>query len=72
MEPKKFSIKKNLLKGGITALSFAIGIIAFTSFSDVQLWALLETYVKPLVGSLTVSAVLGMALNFLKFKAKGE
>ncbi len=63
----KYSFKKGLLKGAIGALSFIAGIVALTAFSDVPLWGLLETYIKPLIGSVTVSGVLVMAINALKF-----
>lgn len=65
---KQYSFKKGLGKGLITALTFVATIIAFTQFADIQLWALVEQYVKPLLGATTVAGALGLAINFVKFQ----
>lgn len=64
----KYSFKKGLVKAIVTALTVGISIVAFAGFSDLTIWGLLETYLKPLVGGMTVGALLKLALNWVKVK----
>lgn len=65
---KTYSIKKGLKKGAITFLTVAGTWVAFTGFSDVQLWVLAESYLKPVLGSMTVGVAITMTLNYIKVK----
>lgn len=65
----KYSFTKGLAKGLLSAIA-GIGIIAsFAGFSDITIWGLLEQYIKPILGSLTVGTLITMALNYLKVRA---
>jgi hypothetical protein len=65
-----YSLKKGLTKGAISLLTVAAAWVAFTAFSDVTLWSLLENYLKPVLGSVTVAGAITMAINYLKVKAQ--
>lgn len=65
-----YSFKKGLGKGLASAITFALGLAAFAGFSDVSLWDLVETYIKPILGSMTVAGALTIALNYIKVKSK--
>lgn len=65
-----YSLKKGLGKGLNSAIIFALALAAFAGFSDVSLWELVETYVKPILGSMTVAGALTMAQNYFKVKTK--
>ena len=68
METTQYSFKKGLYKGLITMVT-AFGVIAaFTGFADLSLWGLLETYLKPLLGSLTLGGLFTLTSNWLKVK----
>lgn len=67
-ETKKYSWKKGIIKSLISILTIAGAGVAFTAFSDVQLWALIEQYLKPIVGSLTVGGAITLAINWLKVR----
>jgi len=62
-----YSFSKSIAKGFYTALSGLVVIVAFTAFSDMTLWGLLETYVKPIFGSLTVVGALRALQNWVKY-----
>ena len=64
-----YSLKKGAVKALVSLLSIAGALVAFAGFSDLGLWSLVETYVKPLLGSLTVGAVIVFGINWLKNKA---
>ena len=69
---KQYSFLKGLSKAatqvGIFALSavLVIGAMNFQSVLDTQLWALVEQYLKPILGTLTVGGAFTLALNWLK------
>ena len=63
-----YSLKKGLLKGGFSLLSIIGAGLAFTTFSDLSLWSLVEQYIKPLVGSLTVGGLVAITINYFKFR----
>ena len=64
----QYSFKKGLGKGLLSVLALAGTLAAFAGFSDLSIWGLIEQYLKPVVGSLTVGAVITIAVNFVKFK----
>lgn len=65
---REYSFTKGLSKGFLSILIMSSSMVAFAGFSDVTIWGLLENYLKPIVGSLTVGTVLAMAINYLKIK----
>ena len=67
-EIMNYSFKKGIYKGLLSLLAIGGGIIAFAGFSDLTIWGLLEQYLKPVLGSLTVGGVIAVAINFFKFK----
>lgn len=64
----EYSISKGFKKGVTSALVSLAAIVAFAGFSDLSVWGLVETYVKPLVGSLTVGGAIAMVLNYMKVR----
>ena len=70
----KYSYKKGFGKGLLAFATSALGIgtvlIAFAGLSDATLWGLLETYLKPVLGTLTVGGVAAFATNWVKQKSK--
>lgn len=68
----QYSFKKGLAKGLVSVLSMAGAWLAFTGFSDVSIWALLENYLKPVIGSLTVGGLIAMGANYAKIKMKSS
>ena len=62
-----YSFKKGLGKGLLSLLSVGGGLIAFAGFSDLTIWGLLETYLKPVLATLTVGGVITVATNWVKF-----
>lgn len=65
---KIYSIKKGLSKGVLAMLTMIAGVLAFSGFGDFTIWQLLESYVKPLTAGVTVAGLVGMAINYIKFK----
>lgn len=68
-EIKSYSFGKGLTKGAIGVLTVVASMLALTAFSDLSLWGLLETYLKPVLGSLTVGGLVAMAINWLRFRS---
>lgn len=68
----EYSFKKGAIKGLISLLSVGGAFIAFTTFADLTLWGLLEQYLKPVLGGLTVGGCITIAINWLKVKNKSE
>ena len=66
-----YSLKKGVVKGVVSGLTVLVAMVAFTSFSDMTVWSLLEQYLKPLLGALTISGVLTMLLNYVKVQFGG-
>ncbi len=66
----EYSFTKGVAKSVVPVLVAVGTLVAFAGFSDLTIWGLLETYVKPFVGSLTVGGALALAANWLKVKAK--
>ena len=70
MPEKKYSIGKGLLKSLISLLAVGGGVVAFMGFSDLTIWSLLEQYLKPLLGSLTIGGLITLGVNWIKVKTK--
>lgn len=68
MDNKTYSLKKGLLKATLYSLTTIGTIVAFAGFSDLTIWGLVEQYLKPVFGSLTVGASITMLINFVRFK----
>lgn len=66
----EYSFTKGLWKGGLSVLVVAASMVAFAGFADLSIWGLLETYLKPVLGSLTVGGAFAMAINYFKVKNK--
>ena len=68
----EFNFKKGIIKG-IKFILIGLGAVAiFTSFSEVSLWSLLEQYLKPILGALSVGGLITLVLNFVKTKYGGK
>jgi len=66
----QYSFTKGLGKGLVSLLAIAGAFIALAGFSDLTLWGLLEQYLKPILGSLTVGGAITMLLNYIKVKSQ--
>ena len=66
----QYSFTKGLSKGLLSALAVAGALVAFAGFSDFTIWDLLEQYLKPILGSLTVGGAITMLLNYAKVKSQ--
>ena len=72
MVEKTYSFKIGFWKGMLSLLAIGGALLAFAGFSDISLWTLVETYIKPLLGSLTVGGVITIAVNYFKFKLSSQ
>jgi hypothetical protein len=50
------SLKKRLAKAALSLIAVVGAVVAFAGFSDMTIWDLVVTNVKPVLGSLTVGA----------------
>jgi len=66
----QYSFTKGLNKGLVSVLTIGAALVAFAGFSDLTIWGLLEQYLKPVLGSLSVGGAITMALNYIKVKNK--
>jgi hypothetical protein len=66
---QSYSIKKGLWKAASTAVGIFAAMAVFGSFSDMTIWGLLEQYVKPILGTMTVGGLFTLARNYIKVKA---
>ena len=64
----KYSFKKGLKKGILSAAIIAGAFVVFAGFADFTIWQLLEQYVKPILGTITIGALFKMLINYLKIK----
>lgn len=64
----EYSFKRGLGKGAVQLLTVIGSLVAFAGFSDLAVWDLVEKYIKPVLGSLTIGGTIAIALNFVKFK----
>ena len=62
-----YSFSQGVSKSLISLLSIAGAILVFTHYSDIGIWDLLETYLKPLIGSLTIGGAITLAVNWVKY-----
>jgi len=63
-----YSFKKGLWKGIRAVLITSIAVVGVTQFGEVDLWGLLETYLKPYLSGVTIVGGLTMVLNYIKVK----
>ena len=63
-----YSFKKGMYKAFLSMLTFAGAMIAFTKFGDLSIWEILEGYLKPILGAMTVSGAITILINFIKVK----
>lgn len=68
----KYSFKKGLFKGFVSALTILAAMVAFAGFSDMTIVSLIETYLFPVLGSLTVGGVITIVRNYFKFKGQNK
>jgi len=61
-----YSFKKSLGKGIVSILTVAIAGTVFLGIGEIQLWDLIVTHLKPVLGTLTVTGFLTLSLNFIK------
>lgn len=62
-----YSFKKGVGKAAIQLLTVAGAVVAFAGFSDISLWNLIESHLKPVFSALTVGGVIAFAINYVKF-----
>ena len=71
---QKYSFKKGLKKAFVSFALPVVGVAVLffgvAGLSDLTLWGLLETYVKPVLGTATLGGVLIFIRNWLKNKSK--
>lgn len=65
---REYSFKKGLSKGFLSILIMSSSMVAFAGFSDLTIWSLLEEYLQPLLGSITVGGAITMLVNYIKVK----
>ena len=66
-----YDIKTGLGKGIKFALTGIAALALVSGFSELTLWGLLETYLKPILGIISVGAVLAWLQNLVKVKFGG-
>lgn len=66
----EYSFTKGLGKGALSLIAITGAMVAFAGFSDLTIWGLLEQYLKPILGSLTVGGAITMLVNYIKVKTK--
>ena len=64
----EYSFKQGAGKGLKFVLTGLAALAAVSGFSDVTIWELLDQYLRPILGTLSVGGILAMALNFVKVK----
>lgn len=72
MTKTKYSFKKGFQKALLYSITSLATIVAFSSLNDVSIWSLLEEYLKPVLGSLTVGGAFTMAINYVRFKQSSK
>jgi len=65
---QSYSFTYGLRKAALYSLTAIGTLVAFAGFSEIQIWDLIEQYVRPVVGSLTVGGAVTMAINYVRFK----
>lgn len=69
MEAKKYSYKIGFYKFLAGAVSGILVLLTLAGLTDITLWSILETYLKPVLATITISGLFGSVLNALKFRA---
>jgi len=64
---QKYSFKKGLGKGIVSLLAIGGGLVAFAGFSDITIVSLIEKYIFPFIGTLTIGGAITVAVNWAKF-----
>lgn len=64
----RYSFTKGLSKGAVSLIAIGGAIVAFAGFSDLTIWGLIEEYLKPVFGSMTIGGAITMLLNYIKVK----
>jgi len=62
-----YSFKKSVGKGAIFVLQALATVLVVTGVSEISVWDLVEQYVKPLIGALSVGGALAIATNYVKY-----
>lgn len=62
-----YSFKKSLGKGVLFVLQMTATIVVVTGVSDIQLWDLVEQYIKPILTGISIGGVIAIATNFVKY-----
>lgn len=65
----KYSLKRGFSKGFMSFLTVFLAFAVFAGFADFSLKDLIEQYVFPLLGGMTVSGMTTMLINYLKVKS---
>lgn len=68
---KEYNLLTGLGKGLKFILTALVAVAVVTGFSEVSLWELLEQYLKPVLGTLTVGGLLTLLNNWVKVKLGG-
>lgn len=66
----EYSFVKGFYKALTAVAIMAVSYITFAGLSDITVWGLVEQYLKPLLGALTLGGVGVMVVNYLKVKSK--
>mgnify|MGYP001564544893 CR=1 FL=1 len=66
-----YDYKQGALKGVKFVLTALVALAVASGFSEVTLWELLEKYLKPLLGTLSVGGLLAITQNYVKVKFGG-
>ncbi len=66
----KYSFKIGFWKGVVSAGIILLAIIAFFGFSDMTIVSIIETYIFPVLGSMTIGGAITMLLNYAKVRSK--
>lgn len=62
-----YSIKKGVGKAVVFMLQASAAVAVVAGVSDISLWGLIEQYLKPIVGALSVGGALALATNYVKY-----
>ena len=67
----QYNFSQGIGKGVKFILTALIGLAVVSGFSDFTLWDLLEKYLKPVLGTLSVGGILAIAQNWVKVRFGG-
>ena len=66
----KYSLKIGFWKGIVSAGIILLAIIAFFGFSDMTIVSIIETYIFPVLGSMTFGGAITMLINWAKNRTR--